>query len=66
MASPAELLALAVDVADMTTSAEYTPIDGDDAKDTLDGLIRRARALLGYPADYKPSALAEEFDDEDD
>ena len=66
MATPAQLLAFAIEAADMTTSDEYMPICGDDAKDAIDSLIRRARALLGYPGDYKPSALAAEIDDEDD
>lgn len=66
MASPAQLLAFVIAAADMTASDEYTPLCGDDAKDTLDSLIRRARTLLGYPADFTPSALAEEIEDEDE
>jgi hypothetical protein len=41
------LHAFAAQVARMTTLAEHTPADPDDATLTLDGLILRARELTG-------------------
>ena len=65
MASPGELLHFAAGVADMTTSAEYTPMEPDDATHPLDGLIKRARAMLGYPADFRPEGLDEDEGEDD-
>lgn len=50
----AELRAFVAGIANMTTSSEYTPIDPDDHRCTMDSLIAIARKRLAYPADFKP------------